>query len=123
MTYEEAREILLKMAFAESTDFAEDRLFAFGYSDEHEALNIAIEALEKQIAKKPIKKMVTRKWLYLRQIIQFWTCPTCNKVVEVDDNEGFQTEYYPSCECGQRIDWTGILEDYELKWNDYEVVE
>lgn len=45
MNYKEAKETLLKMAFAESTEFAEDRLFAFGYSDEHTAFSIAIAEL------------------------------------------------------------------------------
>ena len=46
MTREEALEVLMKMAFAESTDFIEDKLFGFAYSEEHKALQIAIKTLE-----------------------------------------------------------------------------
>lgn len=49
MDKQKAREILLEMAFAERTEFAEDRLFAFGYSEEHEALQIGIECIGKVI--------------------------------------------------------------------------
>lgn len=88
------------------------------------AIDVAIESLEKQIPKKPIRRLVNTTYhTYFRKPFEMYVCPMCHKAVEVDDNEGFQTEYYPSCECGQRIDWTGILEDYDLKWNDYEVVE
>lgn len=88
------------------------------------ALEMGIEALEKQIAKEPIRRLVNTTYhTYFRKPFEMYVCPMCHKAVEVDDNEGWQSEYYPSCECGQRIDWTGILEDYELKWNDYEVVE
>lgn len=93
MNYKEAKETLLKMAFAESTEFAEDRLFAFGYSDEHEALMIAIEALEKQIPKKPIEDTEYVGWL-------IWRCPICRKEV------GRVLEpLQHHCECGQAIDW------------------
>lgn len=96
----------------------------FKCDDFHEALAMAIEALEKQRPKKPIRILVKPTYhTYFRKTFEMYTCPVCHKAVEVDDNEGYQTEFYPSCECGQRIDWTGILEDYELKWNDYEVVE
>lgn len=46
MNREEALEVLMKMAFAESTDFIEDKLFGFAYSEEHKALQIAIKTLE-----------------------------------------------------------------------------
>ena len=46
MNREEALEVLMKMAFAESTDFIEDKLFGFAYSEEHKALQIAIKTLK-----------------------------------------------------------------------------
>lgn len=59
-----------------------------------EALNMAVDALEKQIPKKPIKS--ENKWDYL--------CPTCGQT-QTDDDEDVRL-YYPHCfNCGQRLDW------------------
>lgn len=52
---------------------------------------VAIEALEKQIPKKPI--VVDDGWRY-------WDCPTCG--ARVGSNMDFK---YWTCICGQRIDW------------------
>lgn len=76
---------------------------------------IAIDALEKQIPKKPVKKKFREGYLVVREV-EYYTCPVCGGQVEVEDNEGYLTECYPSCECGQRIDWTGIIEKYGMKW-------
>lgn len=66
------------------------------YSDEMDAFGMAIEALEKQIPKKP--KLVTRAG----GIIKFYPCPNCStpeKYVSV----------YPRTkhcvECGQKLKW------------------
>lgn len=78
------------------------------------AIEMAIKALEKQIPKEPIQKEFKS---YNGECFNFYyTCPTCGKKVEVDDNEVYATEYYPSCECGQRIKWDDILNEFEMKW-------
>ena len=58
-----------------------------------EAIDLAIEALEKQIPKKP--KEIENGWLY-------FYCPHCGNLVGTLMN--FQ---YPTCVCGQRLDWSG----------------
>lgn len=83
-----------------------------------EAMNMAIEALEKQIPKKAEIRRV-RHPVY--GPAYGWCCPTCGNVVEVDDNEYYKTELYPACECGQIIDWSDVLDEYHMKWKRYEV--
>ena len=79
----------------------------------------ALEALRKQIKKKPIqKKLVCDVGTCYERTDTFYVCPCCGNRVEVDDNEGYLTEYYPACECGQRIDWEGIVDGYDMKWNE-----
>ena len=57
------------------------------------AYDMAIEALEKQISKKPIK---IDKWG------EYYECPVCDKYAV--DNFGCK---YKFCrECGQKLDWT-----------------
>lgn len=118
MTFEEA---ISELEWIYQNGFEND-LSIIGTDRILDSIRMAIEALEKQIQKKPIRRVVEYKYCSLTyRPFEMWVCPICNKAVEVDDNEEFRTELYPSCECGQRIDWTGILEDYECKWNDYEV--
>ena len=63
------------------------------YSELRNAIDIAIEALEKQISKKPIK---IDKWG------EYYECPVCDKYAV--DNFGCK---YKFCrECGQKLDWT-----------------
>lgn len=86
------------------------------YEITEEVLNIYQEALEKQKPKNPIKKIFRiEHWYYTAQA-EFYSCPTCGQRVEVDDNEGYLTEYYPTCECGQRIDWNGVIPNHHMKW-------
>lgn len=58
-----------------------------------EPLRMAIEALEKQIPKKPSQDSVG--------LFYFPTCPNCHKELE---------EYDHHCECGQALDWSGVNE-------------
>lgn len=76
------------------------------------------EALMKQIPKTPLLRTVTHP---VYGANDRWCCPVCARPVEVDDNEYYQTEYYPACKCGQIIDWSFLFEDYEVKWNQYKV--
>ena len=60
-----------------------------------EAMNLAIEALEKQIPKKPIIRKTEDYFGYVKYIL----CPSCEKV-----EFGFNQPCF--CErCGQAIDW------------------
>ena len=61
---------------------------------EKEALNIAISALDKQKAKKPIKTRHGRK-----------KCPSCSALVFNDDCRFEITKHCPNC--GQKLDWSG----------------
>lgn len=71
-----------------------------------EEMKIAIEALEKQIPKKPITETVNRGISVSGEYdIDFnYLCPNCNTVVgdyETDD------AFYKFCpDCGQALDWS-----------------
>ena len=56
-----------------------------------EPLRLAIQALEKQIPKKPSQDSIG--------LYYFPTCPNCHKELESYDHH---------CECGQALDWEGI---------------
>jgi len=62
-----------------------------------EALDLAVNALKKQIPTKPIKK----SWTPTR-------CPSCGESLSEDCNDGYykDTESMKICDCGQRLDWT-----------------
>lgn len=61
-----------------------------------EACDIAIEALENQIMKKP-------------NIIELWECPVCGSEDIEYDNYGIDSEKKNFCpDCGQKIDWRDI---------------
>lgn len=57
-----------------------------------EALDIAIQALEKQIPKKPNKCIGFTKSLFV--------CPTCGR------KQPIMYEQYYCKECGQKLDWS-----------------
>ena len=60
----------------------------------YQAMDIAVQSLEKQIPKKPLP-VITHYNEFICAI-----CPSCQKIaVEVDDN-------YCRC-CGQKLDWGG----------------
>lgn len=50
--------------------------------------DMAIEALEKQLPKKPIEKGIH---------FVYYKCPNCNKILPIDKNY---------CDCGQKLDWS-----------------
>lgn len=63
-----------------------------------EAYSMAIEALEKQIAKKPL--IWEEKWYYAPSPNDEWgyECPCCgNRELDYPEHH---------CECGQAIDWS-----------------
>lgn len=69
-------------------------------SDLAKALELAIEAIEKQIPKKPIvQKRGIFDCIDQLQIYNATICPTCGKELYIQFRE------YP-CKCGQMIDWS-----------------
>lgn len=93
MTYEEAIEIIKNTSICLARGNGKLQFFT--------ALKIAIKALEKQIPKKPIKVDTNSGESRYR-------CPACGEMQT--DLEGFTFEY-PSCRCGQRLNWN-------LDWSD-----
>lgn len=62
----------------------------------------AIEALEKQLPKKPRENKIRGGWLGKQK---HYTCPTCgNCLLEEMMNERQNTSY--CWDCGQRLDWS-----------------
>ena len=65
------------------------------------ATRVAIQALEKQIPKKPIMKQ------YFEDLEdEYLCCPTCGEILTdriPDDNK---TLYFHCMNCGQRLDWS-----------------
>lgn len=64
---------------------------------EHESVRLAIEALEKQIPKKPSDISTVKDGNNIIGIIGY--CPCCNEIVSESD----QTFV---CDCGQKLDWS-----------------
>lgn len=61
-----------------------------------EALSMGVQALDKQIPKKPI--------------IESWSpalCPSCRKELSESIGDGYYKHYYSLniCECGQKLKW------------------
>ena len=61
--------------------------------NEYKMAQVAINALEKQIAKKPIER------ISLLGLDKGGKCPTCNKHINT-------CRYWMYFECGQKIDWS-----------------
>ena len=61
--------------------------------NEYKMAQVAINALEKQIPKKPIER------ISLLGLDKGGKCPTCNKHINA-------CRYWMYCECGQKIDWS-----------------
>ena len=88
MTESEAIEKLKNMRlFMQITDENNDCKFT---EDDYKANEMAINALEKQIAKKPYKD--NENGVYEKD-----HCPTCHRSLFPNDHH---------CECGQAIDWS-----------------
>ena len=86
MTNEEAIRLLKAMI--------NEMILAFD-SDRRKALNMSIEALEKQISKKPDYKEEDR---FVKNHFAFYTyCPKCGNEINAGDSHCVQ--------CGQAIDW------------------
>ena len=61
--------------------------------NEYKMVQVAINALEKQIPKKPIER------ISLLGLDKGGKCPTCNKHINT-------CSYWMYCACGQKIDWS-----------------
>ena len=87
----------LKSLKSHCEDFRDDEDCV--WSKDVEALEKAIEALEKQISKKPTYE---GDGYYDGEIVyDTWICPCCGKDYEVEYDD---YKYCP--ECGQAIDWS-----------------
>ena len=68
------------------------------------SLVVAINALEKQIAKKPIK---TDSYRGILKRVYAYACPTCGNVcLEKYMNERQNTMF--CWDCGQKLDWSDV---------------
>lgn len=90
MTENEANTILK----AEIVHHPECSIFA-------EALGLAIQALEKQIPKKPIMKQ------YFEDLEEeYLCCPTCGEILTDRIPADNKTFYFHCMNCGQKFDWS-----------------
>lgn len=65
-----------------------------------EALDVAIQALEKQIPKKPIMKK------YFKDMEEeYLCCPTCGQILTDRIPADNKTFYFHCMNCGQKFDW------------------
>ena len=88
MTESEAVEKLKNMRlFMQITDKNSEHKFA---EDDYKSNEMAIQALEKQIAKKPYKDNENG-------VYEKYHCPTCHRSLFPNDHH---------CECGQKLDWS-----------------
>ena len=80
------------------------------WEDEHrnirEALEVSIEALEKQIPKKHYKQQVMIDFVDYQAEEDCYECPNCDSFLGYVDEckeESYQDNYCPNC--GQKLDW------------------
>ena len=80
-----------------------------------DAIEVAIEALEKQIPKKPVEGYVFAEWLRKRLMekqpyranARGSCCPSCGKHIGDCEMILKKKNGHPFCQwCGQRIDWS-----------------
>ncbi len=65
-----------------------------------EALDVAIQALEKQIPKKPIMRQ------YFENLEEeYLCCPTCGQILTDRIPADNKTFYFHCMNCGQKFDW------------------
>ena len=103
MTIDEAKEYIRSRICNEKgiQRFCRDNCM---YGEDQCAFHVAIEALEKQIPKKPSYE---GDGYYNGELVyDTWICPCCEKHYEVDYED---YDYCPNC--GQHIDHSGLTED------------
>ena len=75
-------------------------------TDGIEAIQIAIQALEKQIPKKPIMKQ------YFENLEEeYLCCPTCGEILTDRIPSDNKTFYFHCMNCGQKFDWSDDNDD------------
>ena len=96
MTENEAREKLKNMRlYMQIEDKNSDCKFT---EDDYKANEMAIQALKKQIPKKPVN--------YDKH---YYKCPCCNEDLEIDNDMLFVYDEEPPkfcIKCGQKLDWS-----------------
>lgn len=66
----------------------------------HDAVDVAIQALEKQIPKKPIMKQ------YFEDLEEeYLCCPTCGEILTDRIPADNKTFYFHCMNCGQKFNW------------------
>ena len=69
--------------------------------DDYKANEMAIQALEKQIPKKPIMKQ------YFEDLEdEYLCCPTCGEILTDRIPADNKTFYFHCMNCGQKLDWS-----------------
>lgn len=92
-----------KELLEECKEFVADDPVYYGLELSTKEVRLVVEALEKQIPKKPKKlsyePLIRHGWEY--------ECPQCGKAIGIN-SVGFDfTDEYPFCpSCGQKIDWS-----------------
>lgn len=72
-----------------------------GYVMLQESIDMAIQALEKQIPKKPIMKQ------YFEDLKEeYLCCPTCGEILTDRIPADNKTFYFHCMNCGQKFDWS-----------------
>ena len=75
-------------------------------TDGIEAVKFAIQALEKQIPKKPIMKQ------YFENLEdEYLCCPTCGEILTDRIPSDNKTFYFHCMNCGQKFDWSDDNDD------------
>lgn len=99
MTESEAIEKLKNMRlFMQIEDKNNDCKFT---EDDYKANEMAIQALEKQIPKKPIMKK------YFEDLEdEYLCCPTCGEILTDRIPADNKTFYFHCMNCGQKFDWS-----------------
>lgn len=99
MTESEAIEKLKNMRlFMHITDENNDCKFT---DDDYKANEMAIQALEKQMPKKPIMKQ------YFEDLEdEYLCCPTCGEILTDRIPADNKTFYFHCMNCGQKFDWS-----------------
>ena len=73
----------------------------FTEEEKYEAYSMAIQALEKQIPKKPIMKQ------YFKDMEEkYLCCPTCGEILTDRIPGDNKTFYFHCMNCGQKLDWS-----------------
>ena len=74
--------------------------------DDYKANDMAIQALEKQIPKKPIMKQ------YFEDLEdEYLCCPTCGEILTDRIPADNKTFYFHCMNCGQKFDWSDDNDD------------